>query len=109
MTDLVIGVDIGGTKTKLGLVDREGICHEKTFFRTRDHSKLDDFLDRIKTTSDQIIQDYGKPVNILGCGIGAPNASSKKGTIENASNLIWKGSVPLVEKLKERMDMPIRL
>jgi len=109
MTDLVIGVDIGGTKTKIGLVDRQGECFEKTDFRTKDHPNLEDFLDQIKNTSERIIKDFGKPVNILGCGIGAPNASSKMGTIENASNLKWKGSVPLVAKLKERMDMPVRI
>lgn len=107
--DIVIGVDIGGTKTKIGLVDENGECHEKTFFRTRDFPNLEEFLNKIKTTSDEIINNFGKPVKVLGCGIGAPNASSKKGTIENASNLIWKGSVPLVEKLKQRMDMPIRI
>lgn len=30
--DLVIGIDIGGTKTKIGLVDEQGVCHEQTFF-----------------------------------------------------------------------------
>jgi len=109
MTDLVIGVDIGGTKTKLGLVDKAGVCHEKTDFRTRDYPNLEDFLDKIKSTSDEIVQKFKKPVNILGCGIGAPNASSKLGTIENASNLQWKGSVPLAKLLGKRMDMPIQI
>ncbi|GLU42802.1 ROK family protein [Allomuricauda sp. NBRC 101325] len=107
--DLVIGVDIGGTKTKIGLVDKTGHCHEKTFFRTREYPNLNEYLDKIKSTADELIEQLGQEVNIIGCGIGAPNASSKNGTIERASNLVWKGTVPLVEKLKERMDMPIRI
>ncbi|WP_067037859.1 ROK family protein [Allomuricauda sp. CP2A] len=107
--DIVIGVDIGGTKTKIGLVDQNGECLEKTFFRTRDFPNLNDYLNKIKSTSDELINKMGKEVNVLGCGIGAPNASSKNGTIENASNLIWKDSVPILEKLQERMPMPMRI
>ncbi|MEW2920252.1 ROK family protein [Muricauda sp. ANG21] len=107
--DIVIGVDIGGTKTKIGLVDQNGECLEQTFFRTKDFPNLNDYLDQIKKMSDGLIQKLGKEVNVLGCGIGAPNASSKNGTIENASNLVWKESVPIIKKLKERMPMPMRI
>ncbi|UII80939.1 ROK family protein [Flagellimonas sp. CMM7] len=107
--DIVVGIDIGGTKTKIGLVDKNGKCHVKTFFRTREFPGLDDYLDKIKSVSDELIENIDEKINILGCGIGAPNASSKKGTIESASNLIWKGSVPILEKLKERMNMPMRI
>jgi glucokinase len=55
------------------------------------------------------VEQFGEDANIIGCGIGAPNASSKNGTIESASNLAWKGSVPIVKLLKQRMDMPIRI
>ena len=107
--DLVIGIDIGGTKTKIGLVDEHGKCHKKTFFRTKEYPNLDAYLDKIKSTCDELVEQFGGSTNIIGCGIGAPNASSKNGTIENASNLVWKGSVPLVKLLKQRMDMPIRI
>lgn len=107
--DLVIGIDIGGTKTKIGLVDEKGNCLVQSHFSTKDHPNLEEYLDKIQSTVDELANNLGSPVNLLGCGIGAPNASSKKGTIENASNLVWKGSVPLVEKLKKRMDMPIRI
>ena len=107
--DIVIGVDIGGTKTKIGLVDQNGECLEKTFFRTRDFPNLNDYLDQIKSKSDELVQKMGNEVTVLGCGIGAPNASSKNGTIENASNLVWKESVPILKKLQERMPMPMRI
>jgi glucokinase len=107
--DLVIGIDIGGTKTKIGLVDQQGECHEDMFFRTQEFEDLDDFLDKIKNSVEELKGRLKFPVNLTGCGIGAPNASSRKGTIENAANLKWKGSVPLLEKLKERLNIPMRL
>ena len=107
--DLAIGIDIGGTKTKIGLVNIEGHCLEDAFFRTREYPDLEEYLDKIKTTVDEIKSKFPEDVNILGCGIGAPNASSKNGTIVNASNLIWKDTVPILDKLNERMPMPMKI
>lgn len=107
--DLVIGVDIGGTKTKIGLVDKEGNCLDKTFFRTREYPNLDDYQSKIKDTVDALLDKLDFEPHILGCGIGAPNASSKRGTIENAANLAWKGTVPFLAKMEEKMPMPMRI
>ena len=107
--DLVAGIDIGGIKTKIGLVGQNGECQEQLFFRTQEFESLDDFLDRIKDSIDELKAKIKSPVDLIGCGIGAPNASSRNGTIENAANLKWKGSVPLLEKLKTRIDLPMRI
>jgi glucokinase len=107
--DVVIGIDIGGTKTKIGIVNKEGHCLEDTDFRTRDFPDLDNFLDKVVETIDELKSKFPEDINILGCGIGAPNASSKNGTIVHASNLVWKGVVPIVEKLHQRMPMPIKI
>ncbi|WP_350284690.1 ROK family protein [uncultured Croceitalea sp.] len=107
--DLAIGIDIGGTKTKIGLVDKNGDCLVKTFFRTKEFPKLEDYLAKAKEAVDTLITELDFEPNILGCGIGAPNASSKRGTIENAANLLWKGRVPILEKFKEIMPVPMRI
>lgn len=107
--DLVVGIDIGGTKTKVGLVNREGKCLDRTFFRTREYPDLDDYLNQLKKTVDGLLAKLDVEPNILGCGIGAPNASSKRGTIENAANLMWKERVPILEKFREKWDVPMRI
>ena len=107
--DIVVGVDIGGTKTKIGLVTKDGKCLEQTFFRTREYPDIDDFLDKIYDTAKELIDKNPRDFNILGVGIGAPNASSKNGTIENASNLVWKGTVPILDKLKKRISVPMKI
>ena len=109
--DLVIGIDIGGTKTKIGLVNSIGQCVEHTDFRTREFPDLDDYLSKIVSTVGELKAKFPEDENIrfLGCGIGAPNASSTNGTIVHASNLVWKGVVPLVELLQKKLPMPIRI
>ena len=76
---------------------------EQDFFRTREYPDLEEFLDKIKETAEALIADLSFEPNILGCGIGAPNASSKRGTIEEAANLAWKGVVPFIETFPEEM------
>ena len=107
--ELVIGIDIGGTKTKIGLVNREGQCVEHTYFRTREYPDLDKYMDKIVSTVQELESAFPDDITILGCGIGAPNASSTNGTIVHASNLIWKGVVPFLEKLEEKMPMPMKI
>lgn len=107
--DVVAGIDIGGTKTKIGLVDKNGEAQEQIFFRTREYPNLDDYLDKICNSIQDLKAKSSFPVNVIGCGIGAPNASSRNGTIENAANLLWKGKLPIVKKMQERLDVPTRI
>lgn len=107
--DVVAGIDIGGTKTKIGLVDKNGEAQEQIFFRTREYPNLDDYLDKICNSIQDLKASSSCPVNVIGCGIGAPNASSRNGTIENAANLLWKGKLPIVKKMQERLDVPTRI
>jgi len=107
--DLAVGIDIGGTKTKIGLVNKEGFCVSHSHFRTKHYADLNDFLNQIKLEIDQQVASYEGEANLIGCGIGAPNASSKNGTLEHAANLKWKGVVPIVKLLNEKINLPLRL
>ena len=107
--DIAIGIDIGGTKTKIGLVDREGNCIEHVFFRTKEYPDLEDYLKKIVSTITELTAKAPSTINIIGCGIGAPNVSSRNGTIVHASNLVWKGTVPILEKLGLLLPMPMKI
>lgn len=107
--DLAIGIDIGGTKTKIGLVNKAGHCVEHTFFRTRDYPDLEAYLDQVANVIQELRDKFPEKLNILGCGIGAPNASSRDGTIVQAANLTWKGTIPVLAKLKERLPLNMKI
>jgi glucokinase len=106
---LVAGIDIGGTKTKIGLVTKDGDCLVRTFFRTKEYPDFDAYLDKIILCISELQKELNREHTIIGYGIGAPNASSRTGTIEKASNLLWKGTVPFIEKFKAKVDLPMRL
>ncbi len=107
--DIVAGIDIGGTKTKIGLVDNKGNNLIQTNFLTKDYIDLDAFLEKITTSIEELNNQLPQPATLLGIGVGAPNASSRRGTIEHAPNLVWKGVVPFLDKLKSKTNLPSKI
>lgn len=110
MKDVVIGIDIGGTFTKFGIVDEEGNCLKENFTSTDKYSEFDVYLEHLHTEIEELIGTINEEINIKGIGIGAPNGNYYEGTIEHAPNLNWKGIVPFVEKMSAYFPgLPIRL
>ena len=88
-TDIVLGVDIGGTNTKLGYVDREGRCIADEVMPTRSEEPPEAFFKRLHAQAEQLRSTLDPTHRLLGIGIGAPNANYYKGTIEHPPNLSW--------------------
>jgi len=104
---VAIGVDIGGTLTKLGIVDREGNLYAHMDFSTTMHKGFGDYLDELKKQIEGLRSQIDFEHEVMGIGVGAPNANYYRGTIEHAANLLWKGIVPFTDELKTRYDLPI--
>ncbi|NOU59811.1 ROK family protein [Marinifilum caeruleilacunae] len=109
MKELAVGIDIGGTHTVFGLVDQSGNCLVQDKIYTKEFDTFSDFL---ITLSDQIkkLQLPNKEsFKLSGIGVGAPNANYMNGTIENASNLIWEGVLPLGNLLQRNFNLPVKI
>jgi glucokinase len=108
MREVVIGVDIGGTFTKYGIIDRNGNCLIENSINTNSGNGVEEFL---KDATKAFKNDLAKfsDVQLKGIGIGAPNGNYYNGTIEFAPNLKWKGIIPLVELFKKNFNVPIFL
>lgn len=98
-----IGIDLGGTNTRIGLVEESGKIVEVIKFKTYDHKELNDFVETLSEAIVSIAQKYNLPKECIKAGIGAPNGNYYNGTIEQAPNLPFKGIVPLVNLLKESL------
>jgi glucokinase len=110
MSDVVIGIDVGGTFTKIGVVTKNGNCIVESCISTDTYEDFDKYLKDLHKEIGKIIQQINEAVTIKGIGIGAPNGNYKRGTIENAPNLNWKGIVTFTDKLKAYYpDLPIVL
>ena len=103
MKKVTIGVDIGGTNTVLGIVDREGNVLMKDSILTPTHGEIDLFIANLVAAINKLIEFamyLAEEVEIMGIGIGAPNGNYYTGAIEYAPNLSFKGKIHFVEKLK---------
>lgn len=104
--EVVAGVDIGGTNTELGIVDKTGDVIMGSTLNTTDYPKVENFVKALVKNIRELVKK-DSDLKLVGVGIGAPNANYHKGTIELAPNLAWKGIVPLVSLMKEKIDVPV--
>src|SRR6202000_1652883 len=103
---LAIGIDIGGTGTKFGIVDRNGNVLFSSHLSTRGHGPVEVFIDALYDSLSPLIEQVGGPGRIRGIGVGAPNGNYYSGTIEYAPNLPWKGIIPLAKLMQSKFQLP---
>ena len=109
MIDVVLGVDIGGTNTKYGLVDRGGKSIAQTSIPTNAHEPAANLIDRLHDGFTAMLSPLKATHVLRGIGMGAPNANFFRGTVENPPNLSWKGVVPVADMMRSHYDVPVAL
>ncbi len=89
-----VGIDMGGTSTKIGLVDRNGKILDQRIFSTKDFSRPNNWIKRVLLE----IKSFRRPIK--GIGIGVPGAVNfSEGKVLYLPNVPeWK-NVRLVDKL----------
>ncbi|MEP7318361.1 MAG: ROK family protein [Panacibacter sp.] len=106
---LVIGIDIGGTGTKFGIVDRVGNVLFSGDISTKKHKAVETFIDELHDHLKVLIDKAGGVGRIKGIGVGAPNGNYYTGTVEYAPNLPWKGIIPLAKMISDKFKLPVVL
>ena len=109
MDSYVIGVDIGGTGTKYGIVDKDGNVLHSSFMATNTHEQVHTYIDELYEKLSDLIEKVGGVGRIKGIGVGAPNGNIYTGTIEYAPNLPWKGVIPFAKMLQDKFKLPVKL
>ena len=111
-SQLVVGIDVGGQTTKLGVVDARGTVLAQTVIRTDTYSTIEPYIAELAEAINKIIKDSDAEGKVRGIGVGAPNGNYYTGTIENAPNLPWghNGVVEFAKLLSAAMNgLPVAL
>ncbi len=99
-----IGVDLGGTKVKLGIVTSEGRIVKKISVPTLANDGPEKSIGQIKKGIKSLLK--GNKKLIQGIGIGSPGTVAlKKGTVENPPNLPGWGKVHLGKIISEEFKI----
>lgn len=88
----VVGIDVGGQTTKMGIVDTRGQVLSQTVIRTDTYDDVNLYIDELASALEKIIKESDSEGKIRGIGVGAPNGNYYTGNIENAVNIAWGGS-----------------
>jgi len=103
---LAVGIDIGGTGTKFGIVDRNGNVLFSSEIPTRGHAQIESFIDELYNHLEVLIEKAGGVGRMRGIGVGAPNGNYYSGTVEYAPNLPWRGIIPLAKLVQNKFQLP---
>lgn len=101
-----IGVDLGGTNIKIGIVSENGKIIKKDSISSKSEEGPEKVIQQIKKAIRQILNQ--SKVKIIGIGIGTPGiVSSKKGTVENPPNFPGWDIIPLKKIIKKEFQTDV--
>ncbi len=103
-----VGVDLGGTNIKVGIVSRGGKIVKKTSLSTNADGGPREVVSQIRKGINEVL--YKNKLNIHGIGIGAPGTvSTKKGTVENPPNLPGWEKVNLGKIIEKEFQIKVKV
>jgi glucokinase len=106
--EVVLGIDIGGTNTAFGAVDREGNCLLEGTIATAGYAEPEAYVAAVHKKLKQLLSSV-PDASLRGIGIGAPNGNYYNGSIEFAPNLRWKGVIPIGALFEKYFHLPVKV
>ena len=105
---IIIGIDIGGTNTAIGILDSNDILLFENSFLTKADEGVDKFFEKLIKKIKDAFAKYESTHILAGIGVAAPGANYLNGIIESPANIRW-GNVNFIEIMKSHFDVPIVL
>ncbi len=107
--EYVVGIDIGGTTTSVGFVDRQGSLLAEMVLDTWGAQPAALLVNRVCDAITRLETSLPRGCRLRAIGIGAPNANYHRGTVENPVNLNWGPSTNLVQLFQEHFTVPLAI
>lgn len=107
----VIGIDLGGTTAKIGIIDQAGNIESNW---SVDTDISDEGIHIVPNIIQSLLENLKKnhltAENILGIGMGTPGSVNRKdGTVIGAYNLNWKTLQPIRKQIETAIGVPFYL
>ena len=108
IVDLAIGIDIGGTSTKVAIVSNDGQIIERQYLPMNGFDNEWDYFQALFSIIRFLINKQSSD-KILGIGIGSPSCIPERGIIKGAANLPFSEEVEIVQILETEFNLPTYL
>ncbi len=105
---VMIGIDLGGTGIKIGILNREYDILAQTTIPTRAERPFEEVVADMGHASRKLLQDHDYELkDCLGAGIGSPGTiDSQNGVVLYSNNIRWD-NVPLAAELGKYLPVPV--
>lgn len=109
MSEIYIGIDLGGTNIKIGCFDSELKLIYKTAVATEADMGPEVVIDKMAQTVEKLLDDSGLSLkDITAIGIGTPGpAKYSEGIIIKSTNMPKFKNVPICRMLNEKLGAPV--
>ncbi len=107
MTNVSVGIDIGGTNTVMGVVNAQAEILAESSFPTAKYNDFEQYVSAMAESIKNMLKNLSFEYNLQGIGVGVPNGNYYEGTIEQAPNLPWKGKLKLADELLKHFDCKV--
>lgn len=104
----VLGLDVGGTNSVIGVVDARGHVLGRTSIKTKEHPDFKDYVRTLATETRKVVEPLGGIEKVRGLGAGVPNGNYYTGYVSHAPNLPW-GDVPFAEIFAKELGIPVKI
>jgi glucokinase len=107
----IVGVDLGGTTTKLAFINLNGEILHKWEIPTDNSNEGQNITRNIASAIEQKLIDLKEQKSkLIGIGMGAPGPIDyETGIVLNVVNLGWKDNFPLQESLHSLTALPVAI
>ncbi len=102
---IMAGIDIGGTTTRMALIDDEGAFLKEAVLKTQDYPRFSDFAQTVAGKMQKLLEDVQDVAVCEGIGVAAPSVDAA-GRLKAPANLSW-GTVDLKAELAKFFSIPI--
>jgi len=104
------GVDLGGTNTKIGILNKEGDILKSRIIKTLSAEGVDNTLERIWKTIQELAQELDINIkNIKGIGLGIPGPVLEQSIVAFFANFPWERNINIKEKLEKLTGIETKL
>ena len=108
--DYYVGIDLGGTNTKIGLLNIEGDILKSSIIKTLSSEGVDKTMERIWGVIQELAKEANINIkNVKGIGMGIPGPVEDQSIVAFFANFPWGTNVNVKEKLEKITGIEAKL
>ncbi|BDU49867.1 ROK family protein [Haliovirga abyssi] len=111
MLKYVVGIDVGGTNIKAGILKNNGEILKTYSIKTEAFNGAEDVLNRIKNLVEKMLDENNVyKADVLGIGMGIPGpVNTDTGVVNFCANMVGWENFPAAEKLEKLTGLKVKV